>query len=293
MHPARFRFLWLLLATMLPAPARADPVTEIAVWTRGEGDAATPRRDEIRVRLDAPPLEEIDRVDPQYGTRARYQGFRLEAVLAMYRVPPSADLALLHFTNGMVVPWPFRDAAARKRLDLFVALLRGAPGEPMSSSFPDVSTGQSAFSTRPTRFAGNKLVAAEAWHPDLAPGGDATSPWFHVASLTGVELVQAVAFRRQLETGHPGKRGREVFTQSCQFCHGVRRIGASMGPDLLEPVPLHRYRNTGDVFAHARVLGEQRAVRRMPIIPTLSPRDALDFLTWIRELAGRRLSYRP
>ena len=103
-------------------------------------------------------------------------------------------------------------------------------------------------------FSGNKLVVAVLWHPAVAAAAQpAFSPWRHTDTLTGIELVAAQAYYRQFDVGGGDmvQRGQAVFQQSCQFCHGVRKVGAKFGWDFVEPTPIWSYhRPAKNLFLH-------------------------------------------
>ena len=166
------------------------------------------------------------------------------------RVAPDAsvDLAILHFANGMAVPIPFRDAAVMKRLDPFIA--RGMETTPRGPSVPPSSriAGRAlseAADPRPIVFSGNKLVVAVRWHPAVAAAAQpAFSPWRHIDTLTSIELVASRPYYGQFNVGGGpwAERGLALFKESCQFCHGVRKVGARFGWDFVEPTPIYSYR---------------------------------------------------
>jgi hypothetical protein len=80
------------------------------------------------------------RFDAQYGASYAFRGIALTTVIASFAPDPALDVAILHFANGMAVPVPFRDVAAMKRLDPFIA--RGMETHPKgpvrANFFPDI-----------------------------------------------------------------------------------------------------------------------------------------------------------
>ena len=149
---ANFSFAPLLsplLAVMAAAPsiageirppmsreAKAGPST-IDLWVRrsgatGSADAAFVRDRARQISLDEMVLRDVDRVDQQYHGAFGFRGVELGALIDDFAPPASADLALLHFANGMQVPLAFRDSELMHRLAPFVARgMRLGPNRPM------------------------------------------------------------------------------------------------------------------------------------------------------------------
>lgn len=277
--------LVLSLAVLGGGTARAQaqpPVLpgHLTVWKRPSSAQPTGAVSERgQVSLGRFALDEREALDVQYGQVERFRGFPLRALFLASPPPPGTDLALLHFANGMVVPVAPGDAPALKRLDLFVALERwtpAAPGEPAhwSRDFPPVYKPVApGRDRRPITFAGNKLTTASLGHPVAARSGAVGfSPWLHVDSLTGVEYVEAAAYARQFATREgDDSRGLRVFEQTCQFCHGVAKVGASFGWDFAGPVPLTEYRGRRALALHVQYREGDAPERglMMPALPEL------------------------
>ena len=292
----------LVAATPLVAHAAADkpaatPPSAVEVWARGpgplQGDQA-PRARSKRVDLDSLRLVETKRPDAQYGGAPRaMRGISLASVIDAAAPDASVDLAILHFANGMAVPVPFRDAAVMKRLDPFIA--RGmetrAGGPVQVGVFPEIRRKGATEDPRPIVFAGNKVVVAALWHPavldSVQPG---FSPWRHADTLTGIELVDARSYYRQFEVGGGEfvRRGLTVFQQSCQFCHGVRKVGAKFGWDFVDPTPIWSYhRPPKSLFLHVAYKPLDAAERglMMPAMSFMSQEDAALLWRWLKAVA--------
>ena len=279
-----------------PKASAAAAPSSVDVWIRGagpvQGDQA-PRARAQRVDLDTLKLVDGMRFDAQYGGPRAFRGVPLATVIAGFAPDASLDLAILHFANGMAIPVPFRDVAAMKRLDPFIA--RGmetrAGGPVQVGVFPEIRRKGATEDPRPIVFAGNKVVVAALWHPavldSVQPG---FSPWRHADTLTGIELVDARSYYRQFEVGGGEfvRRGLTVFQQSCQFCHGVRKVGAKFGWDFVDPTPIWSYhRPPKSLFLHVAYKPLDAAERglMMPAMSFMSQEDAALLWRWLKAVA--------
>jgi mono/diheme cytochrome c family protein len=300
-----------LLAAVLPSaivsPAAADAQSESALVTvgvrktgAGGGDGLPEMAPATRIDLDSLPLVEVERFDAQYGSPGTFTGVPLEALIARIQVPTHADLALLHFANGVVVPLAYRDRAVMKRLQPFVARGMHLPDSGMTlGKFRPVTSAVRGFLDVPLiEFAGNKLVVAERWHPDVPARAERDlSPWVHVDSLVAIELVNAAAYTFMFPVVKKTAPGLALFRESCQFCHGVRQVGAKFGMDFVDPVPVHQWPNIERRFYwHVRYRHPDPLVRgeMMPALKYMSEREAAAVWSWLRSAAEQPLRpYRP
>jgi mono/diheme cytochrome c family protein len=290
----------VMLAGGRARAAAADAGT-IEVWVRKAGavpTAESPGRDRPQVvAIDSLPLAEVRRIDVQYHGAFAYRGVDLQTVIERFAPPPGVDLALLHFANGMQIPLAFRNAELMKSLSPFLARgIRLRPGRPMQvGRFPKISRPRSGFvDVRPITFAGNKLVVGNRDHPDVPEAARAVlSPWEHADSLTGIELVSQAAYDAQFDVDpDPGvKTGHRLFTQSCQFCHGVRRTGAGFGWDFVEPTPIAEYRGERNLFLHVKYKPLDATARaiQMPALSYMTEDDAKSVWLWLKAVADRPL----
>ena len=196
-------------------------------------------------------------------------------------------LVLLHFHNGMIVPLPFRDARAMKRLDPLIALGRSAAADaPYLAEFPPIDRSVEGYAdVRQVTFAGNKLVVSERWHPELsAQAIESFSPWQTTSSLTGIEFVEANAYYRQFLPTADVRPGFEIFRHNCQFCHGVNKVGASYGWDYATPLPLHTYRSNPErLYMHIHYRVEYKATwQKMPALKHVTESEAALLWQWMR-----------
>ena len=308
-------------ATEAARPPGADTTT-IDIWVRADdpldhtrgGTAAralartdeAPRARTLRLDLDRLPLVDVQRVDAQYGGIHLFRGLPLQSALERFAPEPTLDLAILHFANGMAIPLPFRDAATMKRLDPFIARgMRTTPTGPMRlAAFPEIAkpnaataatatAGTKAIDVRPIAFTGNKLVVAEAWHPAMSPAAQSSfSPWAHADTLTSIELVAAEPYYHQFEVGGDASvhQGLAIFRQSCQFCHGARKVGANFGWDFVEPTPIYSYHKpVRNLFYHVAYKPLDAAERglMMPAMRFMTEADATLLWHWLRAVASR------
>lgn len=303
----------LALSTVLPvvvllggvataAPPGQGNVVEL--WVRGTaaqvGDD-TPRARTQTVDLDQLALVTANRFDAQYAQSRLYRGVPLELVLDGFHPEPPLDLAILHFANGMAVPLPFRDAAIMKRLSPFLA--RGMAlhrNEAIATGqFPSLPKRLARADARPISFAGNKLVVAGWWHPEL---GDKVkpifSPWSHVDTLVSVEFVESAPYYKQFDVdADPGvQRGLAIYRQTCQFCHGARKVGARFGWDFVEPMPVYTYRKEMNLLYHVSYRPIDAAERglMMPSLKFMSREQAAELWQWLRAIGTKDMpKYQP
>lgn len=282
------RTLLAICALVAPVAALAFPV---AVSTRGsDGLRGRP----VFLEPGALPLENRELADPQYsGAKKWFRGVPLGVLFA--KAPPTggADLALLHFQNGMLIPVHFRSADELKKLDVFVAVAIAdqAPdkGGAFSETFPPSSKPEAmGRDRRPLQFEGNKMVVPSGWHPMVAPKASKTfSPWRFADALVAVEYVRELAWYGQFDYGAPTAAGLAVFKGRCQFCHGVEKVGANYGWDIVQPLPIYKHRNAKSLALHTRYREGDAAEKglMMPAFPEITTPEVEAVWKWF-EAAG-------
>jgi mono/diheme cytochrome c family protein len=269
----------------------------VDVWVRGERseqDNVASRTRSRRFDLDQGAMKQVERYDAQYDRVAHYRGVPLRALLERFASDESLDLAILHFANGMAIPFAFRDHTAALRLDPFVARgYKPSRNGRFTSVFPAIRREGDVPDPRPTQFSGNKVVVSDRWHPALARTTEATfSPWARADTLVGVELVADGRYYAQFDVGSdpPIRRGFELYRASCQFCHGARHVGASFGWDFVDSP------NVYDVQASAADLYHHIAYRPrnatelgllMPALASLTEEDASYLRRWLQAISTR------
>jgi mono/diheme cytochrome c family protein len=244
------------------------------------------------VNLDRLRLVNVERFDVQYDRKGRYRGITLRELLHRFRPEISIDLAILHFVNGMAIPVPFRDSVAMSRLDPFIATAMTADPLPTPAlgRFPDIVKKDSPVDRRAIQFSGNKIVVADRWHPDVSstiqPG---FSPWVHADTLAGIELVAADAYYAQFDVGGDAsvRAGLALFRQSCQFCHGVRELGATFGWDFVDSALMSGYQDSAANLYHNIAYKPTNAAElglMMPRLGFLTEEAAGNIRQWVQAL---------
>lgn len=272
----------LFAAVSLSCAAFAEPMVQ--TWVRG--DTRKPVVD-----LAKASATEVSRKDAQTGLTQTFRGVTLEALILEAAPAPALDLVVLHFQNGMAVPLPFRDEETMKALDPLVALAVKTK-EGWSTAFPPLAKRDSgARDSRPIAFEGNKLVVGALTHPYQPKANEEASPWLHVDTLTGLEFAVASAWDAQFTAGDaaPLKEGQRVFLSRCQFCHGVKRVGASYGWDFVDPIPITQHRTAKSLALHVRSREGDAPEKglMMPALRDVSEAQVAAVWKWVEALAKR------
>jgi mono/diheme cytochrome c family protein len=250
------------------------------------------------ISLEEFPLESFERVDPQYQKKYTFSGFPVQALIDKARPPASADLALLHFSNGMIIPLPFRDGGAMKRLEPMLARSVNYRGKEVALP-PVTRKAREYVDIAAVRFAGNKVVVAESWHPMLAADTKGWSPWLQAASLVAIEFVSAKPYYAQFDMGKSADvhAGFQIFKEACQFCHGARNVGAKHGVDFVEPLPVFQWKGSPrKLYWHLafRRLDAPERNQMMPALKYMTEADAGKLWLWLEALGTSPMSpYSP
>jgi len=197
-----------------------------------------------------------------------------------------------------MIPLRFRDRALMERLRPVVARAVRLEAR-WTTDLHEVRRNEIGFAdARPIRFQGNKLVVADAWHPDLLPSTETSfTPYRFSDTLVGIELVDGSSFRAQFDVAPTTHAGLEVYQHVCAFCHGARGGGAQFGWDFVDPIPISDYRKKDvSLYYHLRYRATDAPTRglMMPALPFLTETDAANVLAWLRALAARPLNpYTP
>ena len=239
-------------------------------------------------------LEERTCADVQLGGERTFRGASLKALLlAAAQRTASEDTALLHFKNGMLVQVPLDDATLGK-LDLFVARAVKDGAGSFVERFDNVIHERSPWmEQRAITFGTNKLVAKDTFHPALAAGTTKFTPWAHVDTLTGIELVNGAALDKTLRVSDDARvsKGLGVFEQRCQYCHGVRGAGASFGWDFVKPIPVHTWRDAESLLYHVKfrkLTGAEQGLL-MPPQPDTTIDEVRALWEWLKAVSANEL----
>ncbi|HVU51848.1 MAG TPA: cytochrome c [Polyangia bacterium] len=277
----------------------------VEVWVRGASPAPDePPRHERSRRIDldrAAAARAVERYDAQYDRVARYRGVPLRVLFDGLGDDAALDLAILHFANGMAIPLAFRDRETMLRLEPFIARAYAPEGRsPLAPRFPPIRRDGAVPDPRPTQFAGNKLVVAERWHPEVAPGTAAAfSPWTRADTLVGVELVASTPYYAQFEVAvePAARRGLALYRGSCQFCHGARHVGASFGWDFVDSPTVYDAQSSAENLYHNIAYRPRNATELgllMPALGAITEEDASALQRWLQAIATRPMpAYAP
>ncbi len=289
------------LCTCLLAAAPVEASGQIDLWVRPAGtygtDGATPQARHTTVNLADLTAQELVADDVQFREKMKFRGVPIDALWGGFAIPPECDAAILHFRNGMAVPYTLNDKAAAAKLGLFVATAfweSTESGGTWSSVFPTVTRASGASGdSRPVFFEGNKVVSLTRWHPALNPkSAEEFSPWQHIDNLTGVEFVKLGAYWNQFRVGEGAAvKGFEVFRGRCQFCHGARGVGASYGWDYVRPLPVFEQRDPDSLLMHVKYRPYDAAAKglMMPAFKDVTPAEAKALHAWMKALADKPL----
>lgn len=295
------RYLFILTMTMQSIEAYADTAHTIVLWTRKNGAFSDDQNpDKLRpmtVDVDRLKLKQRRTKDAQYGLEMSYRGVPLADVINLYKPQAHDDLMFLHFENGMAIPLPLNTDSVT-RLNAFLAVEVCQEKNKCNKEFPVISK-EDAYSVtddpRPITFTWNKLSVPSLWLPNVPENRkNIFSPWHHADTLTGIEFVNSKAYYSQFAVGE--SEGQHVFQERCQFCHGVRYVGANFGWDFVKPLPLYAKRPPNQLLNHVKY-PKARAKDTGLMMPTqtdvtLSEMKAI--WKWMRKTAqGKLPAYKP
>ena len=277
----------------VPAQGKDSNSPEISLWSRKSGphhDTPNPPRiNEKKIRLKD--LKKIRKkvFDPQYGRTESYQGIPLTRLIQGYKKQRHDDTLVLHFANGMAIMLDL-DGTVLRELAPFIALEVCPDRGPCDRNFPPISKDDvdSPYQDpRPIVFHQGKLAVRSLFHPDLINGKNpGFSPWKYVDSLIGVEYVNKEAYKKQFFFGP--SEGEKVFWHRCQYCHGVRLIGARMGWDFVNPLPIFEKRRAEVLLNHVKY-PKTRAKQMglmMPPQPDMELAEAETLWQWLKLAAS-------
>lgn len=266
------------------------------MWSRHAGshsdDAQIPKDQMRDVYVSQFKLERRKKSDEQYHRPETFLGIPLVTLIKSYKPKFQDNAVILHFANGMAVPLPLDDDVLAK-LDVFVATKICPAKGPCAAEFPSVSRDDVYSVTSdplPLTFKWNKVVVSDPWHPNVPKArSQIFSPWRHVDTLTGLEFVHWDKYAGQFQLGAP--EGEKVFFERCQFCHGVRHVGASFGWDVVIPLPLHEKRTPETLHNHVKypkIQAREMGIS-MPTQGDVTPEEMRAVWAWMKLAQKQKL----
>ena len=194
----------------------------------------------------------------------------------------------------MIIPVPNTEVWRGK---IRLATAYCATKKKCSNDFPKIEKYQEQEiyrDPRPIAFEGNKIVVGEKSLPELQGVSSTFSPWLHATSLIGVEFVNIEPYFKQFDFGESA--GLEVFRHRCQYCHGVRGVGASLGWDYVDPLPVYTLRTAETLLNHVKNKKMQALERGllMPNQKDVSQQEAKALWQWMKAAATNKIrNYKP
>jgi len=287
-----------MLSLAAPAFASGDG-SKVEVWTRKPGIyASVPNPDKGDLTTaDLTSVASKPRLimDAQYEKKIKIKGTTLAALLAKRSRPAGADMILLHFKNGMIIP--ISGSAAEKCVTIAHSI--ESDGK-WTSSFPAVTRpDKSEREIKSILFTGNKAIYTCAKY--LAPPSRTApkiSPWLHTDSLVGIEFAVMDAYYAQFDAGKTmaPMHGKDVFLARCQFCHGIRQVGARSGWDFVEPLPAYERRPAPVLENHVKYPKAYAAEMglRMPHQRDVTEAEIKDLWSWLEAVVKNKTKpYKP
>lgn len=309
----------IIVAVVVVAPMEQislaqELIESIELWLRTPGmyqQEKPPEKAQLQSVLLKQLKHEERRIDDlQYGAPMQYRGVALKTLVnAFGKLPATIDTALLHFKNGMAIPVTIKGSSTEEYEELFVATeFWDRSKRTWRRDFAPITRSSTYFSdANPLVFKGNK--------PTGKTGCDALdqfTAWRFVDSLRGIEFINSRAYYRQLDvvSDAEARRGWKSYQASCQFCHGVREIGAQFGWDFvngisakwralkpLSPGAMQPYQpETESLYHHLKYRVSDARARgiQMPALPHMTKEEVNGLWKWLRAIALNKLKpYQP
>jgi hypothetical protein len=268
--------------------------SKITLWSRKKGphhDTPNPPRiNEKIIKLSDLSPSRKKMFDAQYARTETYIGLPLSKIIKNYKKQHHDDSIVLHFANQMAILLDLEDEALGE-LAPFIAMQKCTSPNTCDKDFPSISKDDvdSPYQDpRPIVFNGGKLSVLSLSHPDLInPKNPVFSPWKYVDTLVGIEFVNKKAYKKQFFFGE--EEGERVFWHRCQYCHGVRLIGARMGWDFVNPLPIFEKRRPEILLNHVKY-PKTRAKQMglmMPPQPDIQLPEAETLWRWLKMAAQK------
>ena len=278
---------------------------EITMWTRKPGDYSLGKKlNKMAVQtinLNKVKGETRTLDDVHYQKNMTFKGVSLMDLVATYNATPNLNLALLHFKNGMIYPVRREDRKSMQKIFVahMVKLKKGFSYKFPDSVIKEVSRGGKVREIK-TSFQGVKIAVQKDWlriGKDNRPIHGSFNPFQYADSFVGIEFAEAEAYYNQFRVKDYFKKrfdGRVVYIAHCQYCHGVKGIGAAYGRDFIGDMPV--FENLEPIALFKQVKQPNRGVSAdlMPHQPDFKPSEARDLWKWLRTISIERLlPYKP
>ncbi|MFK7827766.1 MAG: cytochrome c [Oligoflexales bacterium] len=229
--------------------------------------------------------------DIQYNKKLKFKGVYLNILISRLPLKTYHDLILLHFENGMIIPYFYQAHQITKAVKPLIAFSYFA-NKNWQHKFPKVERFDPRYNDPlPIIFSKNKLVVKTEWYPMHPMGGKSGfSPWKHMDTLTGLELVNAKAYFKQFTPGDSKLMGGfKVFISRCQYCHGIKNIGSRYGWDFAGPIPIHKKRTIDTLKNHIKNKKENifKLGIRMPHQKDITRDEVSKLWAWMKHMTER------
>ena len=224
-----------------------------------------------------PKKEVVVENDPVYGGNQRYEGYEIKAFLSWLTkqtgVSPTDALISFVATDGYVSQLPVRDIPDRLGILAFREF-----GGSAEKPFRDSLTARVPFNPGPYYLVW-KGVFSEKNHPP--------TPWsVNLVKLSPNEIPAEHIPPIQSPTIN---RGMDLWRTYCSKCHGINKIGGTMGPELNVPKNITEYWDR----THLRTLIENPAALRwgskMPGFGWLPVADRGAILEYMEAMKGKKV----
>jgi len=284
-----FTLLLFSIAVLSTEIANADD-DDISIWTRSPGQYGNEKDvkpgNKKTIAKNALKTSKQELLDVQYNKKLTFEAVRLMDIVNDYKPSDNTvDAMILHFTNKMAVVVPMSSDSAT---NLYVAFSTCNKGGKCEKSFPAVGKSDPLFEPdpRPINFKGNKLVSTIKQHPYVHKESNFT-PWRHVDSLIGIEMIRESAYFAQFDSG--GSEGADVYKRRCSYCHSAQYVGARFGWDFIEPVPVHTLKTPKTLFFHVKYPKAHalNAGLMMPNQKDINEKEANLIWNWMKTLATK------
>lgn len=280
----------------------------LELWSRGPGDyvSGNPKRiglTTVAITDQKTLVKEL--FDFQYDKDMIYKGVSLSGIISRYTPQKHDDTVILHFSNRMIFPMKLSDRLKESIL-IATAYKKTPTSKNWSFDFPNLEkkdTIRYYQDPNPTVFEGNKMAVplkkkSVYFKNKTGELVKRFSPWLHTASLIGVEFVNGEAYDRQFEVSQKPvvMNGLGVFKARCQYCHGVRGVGASFGWDFVEPIKISEKRGKKDLHLFVKYPKAEAFDKglQMPNQIDLAAKDTEDLWEWINATGNLKIKkYAP